>query len=40
MSNAFKCPVCSNQLVHVDNSDIVRLLRMQVETLEHDIQGN
>jgi transcription initiation factor TFIIE subunit alpha len=40
MSNAFKCPVCNNQLVHVDNGEIVRLLRMQVETLEHDIEAN
>jgi hypothetical protein len=24
----------------VDNGEIVRLLRMQVETLEHDIEAN
>ena len=40
MSNAFKCPLCNNQLVHVDNAKIIAILREQVDLLEKDIEPN
>jgi transcription initiation factor TFIIE subunit alpha len=40
MANAFKCPVCNGQLVHVDNAQIITLLRKQIETLEQEIEHN
>lgn len=40
MSNAFKCPLCGGQLVHTDNTNIVRVLRKQIETLKTEIEAN
>lgn len=40
MANAFKCPLCNNQLVHVDNTQIISILRKQIEVLEEDIKPN
>ncbi len=40
MTNAFKCPICNNQLVHVDNTQIISILRKQIEVLEEDIKPN
>lgn len=40
MSNAFKCPFCNNQLVYVDNTKIIGILRKQVEILEKEIEPN
>ncbi len=40
MANAFKCPVCSGQLVHVDNIQIITLLKKQVQLLEKEVGNN
>jgi transcription initiation factor TFIIE subunit alpha len=40
MANAFKCPKCNGQLVHVDNLQIIALLKKQVEVLEQEIEHN
>ncbi len=40
MTNAFKCPVCNGQLVHVDNLQIITLLKKQIEVLEQEIKHN
>ncbi len=40
MANAFKCPNCSNQLIHVDNIQIINLLTNQIEILEQEIKHN
>jgi len=40
MSNAFKCPICNSQLVHVDNQQIIKLLKTQIETLEQEMKHN
>lgn len=40
MANAFKCPICNNQLVHVDNSEIIQLLNKQIEILRKEIEHN
>ncbi len=40
MANAFKCPLCNNQLVHVDNTQIISILQKQIEVLEEDIKPN
>ena len=40
MANAFKCPICNNQLVHVDNTQIISTLRKQIGILEEDIKPN
>jgi transcription initiation factor TFIIE subunit alpha len=40
MANAFKCPICNSQLVHVDNLQIITLLKKQIEVLEQEIEPN
>jgi transcription initiation factor TFIIE subunit alpha len=40
MANAFKCPICNNQLVHVENSQIVTMLKKQIAILDEDIKPN
>jgi transcription initiation factor TFIIE subunit alpha len=40
MTNAFKCPNCNGQLVHVDNVQIINLLRKQIDILEKEIEHN
>lgn len=40
MANAFKCPVCNNQLVHVENDAVIGLLKKQIQVLEQDIKNN
>ena len=40
MANAFKCPNCNGQLIHVDNLEIIKLLRDQIETLKQEIGHN
>jgi transcription initiation factor TFIIE subunit alpha len=40
MANAFKCPICNGQLVHVENLPIIKLLRTQIETLEREMKNN
>ena len=40
MVNAFKCPICNNQLVHVDNSQIISMLKKQIAILDEDIKPN
>ncbi|MFX1565064.1 MAG: transcription factor E [Promethearchaeota archaeon] len=40
MANAFKCPVCSGQLVHVDNLPIITLLKKQVQLLKKEVEHN
>jgi transcription initiation factor TFIIE subunit alpha len=40
MANAFKCPTCNGQLVHVDNLSIIKLLRTQIEALEQEMKHN
>ncbi|MFX1577592.1 MAG: transcription factor E [Promethearchaeota archaeon] len=40
MTNAFKCPLCNNQLVHVDNIQIINLLKKQITVLEQEIEHN
>lgn len=40
MANAFKCPTCSNQLVHVDNLQIINWLKKQIRILEEEVKPN
>jgi len=40
MANAFRCPICNNQLVHVDNTKIIQLLTKQIEILKEEIKHN
>ena len=40
MGNAFKCPICNGQLIHVDNTNIINLLRQQIEILIKDLEQN
>ncbi len=40
MTNAFKCPICNGQLVHVENIQTIDLLRKQIQVLEQEIDHN
>ncbi len=40
MANAFKCPLCNNQLVHIDNANIINALKKQIALLEQEIKPN
>ena len=40
MSNAFKCPICNSQLIHVDNSEVIRLLKEQIKILKEEFEAN
>lgn len=40
MANAFKCPICNNKLVHVDNTQIIAMLKRQIAILDEDIKPN
>ncbi|MFX0169161.1 MAG: transcription factor E [Candidatus Hodarchaeota archaeon] len=40
MANAFKCPICSNKLVHVDNTQIIEMLKKQIAILDEDVKPN
>jgi transcription initiation factor TFIIE subunit alpha len=39
MSNTFKCPICAGHLDHHDNSEIIRILKKQIELLKADIES-
>jgi transcription initiation factor TFIIE subunit alpha len=40
MSNAFKCPICNNHLVHVENVETIKILEKQIEVLKQEINRN
>jgi transcription initiation factor TFIIE subunit alpha len=39
MSNTFKCPICSGHLDHHDNTEIIRILKKQIELLKADLES-
>ncbi len=39
MAQTFKCPICAGHLDHDDNSEIIRILKKQIELLKADIES-
>jgi transcription initiation factor TFIIE subunit alpha len=39
MSNTFKCPICAGHLDHDDNSEIIKILKKQIELLKVEIES-
>jgi transcription initiation factor TFIIE subunit alpha len=38
--NDFRCPRCGGQMVHFDNSDVIRALERQIESLRQRFMGS